>query len=201
MDLAPTAVAMATKLRAAPSESACGGDACFKQGSAAAIPWPDASFNAIMSTDVLEHVPRSLLGATVSEFTRVSREALFLVIALNKEGEDRPHIGLLHETVQPGSWWREQFERTGHWNCSAPTTHVTSRMHRLSNAWLQCLRSGGVGSGSGSTSSAAVRSQSRGGERTAKARRSTGWLGWIVQNAVTVANMTSQISRRTRLGG
>jgi hypothetical protein len=82
MDLAATAVAMATKHRAPTmgaeeSLTPCGGDACFKQGSAASIPWANESFDAIMTTDVLEHVPPPLIGAVVSEFARVATRQLF----------------------------------------------------------------------------------------------------------------------------
>ena len=141
VDLAPTAVAMATRLRVPRQGSeSCGaeGEACFKQGSAAAIPWPNASFDAILSTDVLEHVPVELVPTVVDEFTRVARAALFLVIALNPEGQ-KTNLGVLHETVEPADWWRSRFEGDGLWNCST-STHVTSRMHRLYNTWLHCDR-------------------------------------------------------------
>ena len=49
MDLANAAVSMATRLRSPAAAEACGGAPCFKQGSAAAIPWHDASFDAILS--------------------------------------------------------------------------------------------------------------------------------------------------------
>ena len=82
-----------------------------------------------------------MLETAVSEFTRVAREALFLVIALDPEGHKTPEVGLLHETVRPASWWQEQLAAGG-WECSA-TKHVTSRARRLHNAWLDCHRRSG----------------------------------------------------------
>lgn len=140
MDLAQTAVDIATRVRTPPEATSCV-DACFRQGSADAIPWPDAAFDAVMSTDVLEHVPAARVDSVVSEFTRVAREALFLVIALNVEGSKFGNVGLLHETVQSESWWRSKFESGRQWRCQS-SRHTTSRAHHLHNAWLQCNRTG-----------------------------------------------------------
>lgn len=95
-DLAPTAVKMATRLRvvgpppAGASELSwpCLRDDCFKVGSAAALPWANRSFDAILSTDVLEHVPPPLVPQVVREFSRVARSHLFLAIALEAAWED-----------------------------------------------------------------------------------------------------------------
>ena len=56
LDLAPTAVAMATKHRVPPTDheachghGRCGDGPCFRQGSAASLPFEDRSFDAIVS--------------------------------------------------------------------------------------------------------------------------------------------------------
>ncbi|KAJ1634787.1 S-adenosyl-L-methionine-dependent methyltransferase [Pavlovales sp. CCMP2436] len=137
-DLATTAVDMATKARVPPGRN-CDGDKCFKQGSAAQLPWADGAFDALMSTDVLEHVPKGLLEQTVREFTRVTREKLFLIIATALEWDlivsgptgSSSKIGFtqklggpaklatLHETVEGPEWWIDLFQSAsgGAWSC------------------------------------------------------------------------------------
>ncbi|KAJ1634317.1 hypothetical protein T492DRAFT_515409 [Pavlovales sp. CCMP2436] len=90
-DLAQTAVDMAIKARvpSAAIVARCGpasGAEIFRQGSAAALPWPSRHFAAIISTDVLEHVPEPLIPSVVREFARVARDKLFLMIATQPEG-------------------------------------------------------------------------------------------------------------------
>ena len=96
LDLSPTAVRMATTLRVPPEQAVanpwwpCGRDACFKVGSAAALPWANASFDAILTTDVLEHVPPPLVPSVAAEFSRVVQRgfgggALFMAIALKED--------------------------------------------------------------------------------------------------------------------
>ena len=148
MDLSTTAVNLAIRNRKKPEQTVagddpCDGHACFKQGSAAAIPWPNASFDAIMTTDVLEHVPEPLLPTVVAEFTRVAVEALFMAISVVAE---RVKFGnaTLHETVRKGSWWKAAFEASNHWRCrhSYPECPAVSHCarHAAEIAWVQCER-------------------------------------------------------------
>lgn len=128
MDISPTAVQMATMNRVPPTDGGpdrCGDDRCFKQGSAAAIPWPDRSFDAIMSTDVLEHIPTDLVPQVAAEFARVAREKLYLAIATKGESKapsnwlgDAGKKVELHETVRSAEWWKHQFEMGSYWRCS-----------------------------------------------------------------------------------
>lgn len=128
MDLAPTAVEMALRHRVPPGDhDRCGGEPCFKQGSAAAIPWPDQSFDAIMSTDVLEHIPPGLVPQVALEFARVAREHLFLAVKCKEEVRKKyinrlsgnvVQAHALHETVQTAQWWKARFEQTGAWRCT-----------------------------------------------------------------------------------
>ncbi|KAJ1620133.1 hypothetical protein T492DRAFT_848048 [Pavlovales sp. CCMP2436] len=129
---------MATAARVPPG-SYCDGDKCFKQGSAAQLPWTDGAINALMSTDVLEYVPKGLLNQTAREFTRVAREKLFFVIATalewdlivagptgssSKDSYTQKLGGLakmatLHETVEGPIWWIDLFQSAsgGAWSC------------------------------------------------------------------------------------
>jgi ubiquinone/menaquinone biosynthesis C-methylase UbiE len=62
----------------------CVGD-CFLQGSALSIPWPDNSFDAIISSDVLEHIAPDDIPVLVQELHRVSRSLVILLIAPREE--------------------------------------------------------------------------------------------------------------------
>ena len=104
VDLAPTAVAVATTHRVPPAGTdgglgRCRGEACFKQGSAASLPFANRTFTAIMTTDMLEHVPLPLIPTVVAEFTRVATAWLFCAVSLAKETH-RFAGHTLHETVE-----------------------------------------------------------------------------------------------------
>ena len=47
---------------------------CFQQAPASQLPFADQSFDAIMSTDVLEHVLEKDVPALIQEFARVTRK-------------------------------------------------------------------------------------------------------------------------------
>jgi len=67
----------------------CQGE-CFQQGSATNNPWPDTSFDAILSTDVLEHIETNDVPLVVSEFSRVVKKYLFLQISDKHESNTEP---------------------------------------------------------------------------------------------------------------
>lgn len=77
--------------------------------------------DAVLSSDVLEHLEPQDVSVAVRRLTRMARKKLFLKIAtsreLNKEpltalpAEDRPTA--LHTTVKPLSWWLQQFSTYG----------------------------------------------------------------------------------------
>ena len=54
---------------------------CFAQGSAAQLPWANRSFDAVMSTDVLEHLEVGEVDAALGELTRVASKLMVLKIA------------------------------------------------------------------------------------------------------------------------
>ena len=77
IDLATPAIAMARKHRPPPQEMCI--DPCFEQAAAQQLPYADQSFDAILSSDVLEHVPTEDVPAVVKEFARVARQSLYLL--------------------------------------------------------------------------------------------------------------------------
>jgi len=153
MDIAPTAVALARRTRTpskelarrcgwAPSNGvggAAGGLLCspFHMGTSDRVPWPDGSFQAVLSSDVLEHVPTPLINATIGELTRLATDALFFKISIHHEssnfGTDRP----LHETLKAGPWWQQLFEAAGAWSCKVLRPGSRSPAWSF---WMVCKR-------------------------------------------------------------
>src|SRR3989344_6355215 len=72
-----------------------------------------AEFNVGFCNDVIEHVPPELVVSSLEEMARVCSDLLFISVCptpshhLSKEGDN------LHLTVQPISWWENQFRRLG----------------------------------------------------------------------------------------
>jgi len=60
---------------------------CFQVASAAALPFPPASFDAVTMLDVLEHVPDASHEAALAEVSRVTRPGGALILSV-------PHRGL-----------------------------------------------------------------------------------------------------------
>lgn len=165
IDLSPTAVSMATAHRHPPQAIV---DNCkfvipfFQKASAADLPFGDWYFNAILSTDVLEHMPEALVATVVAEFTRVASDDLFLKIAAMPEGNRQVHkldadvkqADNLHETIRGTDWWTSQFEAARQWKCQVPATFELKHSpsipgenigtdhlgHYISWFWLVCKR-------------------------------------------------------------
>ena len=118
-DLSPTAVAMARRRLRRPSN--CAGP-CFTVGSATALPHASKSVDAIMTTDVLEHLSPSDVPVAFRELRRVARRLVLAKIALEVEHDQAPVAALrrdglsvtaLHTTVWPLPRWLELFYSHG----------------------------------------------------------------------------------------
>jgi SAM-dependent methyltransferase len=170
-DVADTAVERALALRKPPSKDWCVLGDCFRRGSATSLPWPDASFDAIISSDVLEHIDPADVPRVVLEFHRVARKRLLLLVSPHMEinqkslralrqnhsaRESRLHKVLdrtvsLHVSVQSLAWWEHAFERGGF--RVRPSGFVPNAYHlvldRIPQVHSRRVGGGGGGVGSG----------------------------------------------------
>ena len=92
--------------------STCSAKPCLRVGMAFAIPWPSASFDTAVSSDVMEHVAEADIPRSVSEASRVVRCLLLLAIA---RGSSVRNGIELHATQRNTSWWRYIYTRNGDW--------------------------------------------------------------------------------------
>ncbi|OYX36434.1 MAG: hypothetical protein B7Y99_01470 [Caulobacterales bacterium 32-69-10] len=87
-----SAVAVAEASRRAPGR--------FHVGSVLALPFPDASFDNVVSTDCLEHLAPEDVAAALREMRRVARRGAYLVIATRPDRERAWHL-----TVRDRRFW------------------------------------------------------------------------------------------------
>ena len=83
-------------------------------GSAAALPFSDASFDLVAGIEVLEHVPEEAVPATLAEIRRVCRGAVFLTVA--NTTATQPHDffkDISHVTMKPLGWWQDRMREAG----------------------------------------------------------------------------------------
>lgn len=74
----------------------------FYAGSILALPFPDESFDTLISTDCLEHLAPEDVARALQEMRRVCRRNLFLCVAT---GPDRD--GHWHLTIEKRGWWED----------------------------------------------------------------------------------------------
>jgi len=122
----------------------CAYHPCLQQADAAQLPFERASFDAILSTDVLEHIQPGAVNSVCAEFARVTRRYLFLKIAYAKERVvthinqlkkrgNVIHGGSLHASVMSRSHWIAAFSKAGF------------RIHNVAAAGLDACKGGGRG--------------------------------------------------------
>lgn len=124
VDVSHVAVDLASRSR--PAGRLCGADFCFRQARASNLSFvADRAFDAVLSTDVLEHLQPSDAPAALDELTRVAAKKLYLKVASRKETNqvdgllakagvavaERPKQ--LHSLVRPRDWWVRQLTQRG----------------------------------------------------------------------------------------
>jgi len=159
VDVSSVAVAMANRLRLHANgtqlrarRGSCAGP-CFQQANAAALPFSLHSFDAVISSDALEHLTASEVGPALRELTRVARSLLVLKIACEREvdrallkklqatvsGQSNASVTAavppsLHATVHGPRWWLERFHGLG-WRLEHM---VEQRSNATQHQWWDC---------------------------------------------------------------
>lgn len=80
----------------------------YRQGSILALPYPDGHFDAVVSTDCMEHLHEQDVPAALAELHRVTRRGLYLRLATTPDRDGHWHL-----TVKPRAWWEERLFAAG----------------------------------------------------------------------------------------
>ena len=119
-DISHVAINMAKDARGEPSASCV--LPCFAQANPArGLPWANDSFDAVVSSDALEHIEPADVRAAASEISRVATKALVLKVSNRNDVEAQVNVtngtqGVmvlprsLHPTVRWPSWWLREFQ-------------------------------------------------------------------------------------------
>jgi SAM-dependent methyltransferase len=101
----------------------------FQCASVIDLPFRDKDFDAIISTDCLEHIhPEDVLIA-VSELRRICKQFAFFTIATTNDRDGHWHL-----TVKPREWWEQKFFDAGF--IRHPDYYkINSLSHILSQPW------------------------------------------------------------------
>lgn len=80
----------------------------FVHGSITSLPFEDAFFDTVISTDCLEHIATDDVLAALREMQRVTKRYVYVRLSTAPDRDGRWHL-----TVQPSEWWEEQFFKAG----------------------------------------------------------------------------------------
>jgi hypothetical protein len=89
-------------------------------------------FDAVVSSDVLEHIEPELLDATIDQLFELAQKAQFHHIACDPCSLILPDGRNAHLSVHEPKWWIEQFDRPG-WTIMYAAHVYTRRRGRLAN--------------------------------------------------------------------
>ena len=82
------------------------------------VPPPPADL--VVCTDVLEHIEPACIDAVLDDLKRVTRKALFVVIALTPAGKVLPDGRNAHILLRPADWWADMLGRRFAFDRSVP---------------------------------------------------------------------------------
>lgn len=71
---------------------------------------PEGTFDGVICTDVLEHVPESFLAETIAAIFNRADRFVFLVVNCGLAVKKLPNGENAHVTVQTPAWWNRQFK-------------------------------------------------------------------------------------------
>lgn len=74
------------------------------------LPFEKYQFDYTFSTDVMEHIPTSMVDKVLREIYRVTRVETFHCISIDED----PNFPEAHMTVRPIDWWVKRFEKLNH---------------------------------------------------------------------------------------
>lgn len=70
---------------------------------------PERRFDAVVSTDVLEHCPEEDIGWILGEIFLRARKFVYCTVALYPAAKQLPDGSNAHVTLKDAAWWRERF--------------------------------------------------------------------------------------------
>lgn len=73
------------------------------------LPFGDESFDYVISTDVLEHLPTEMVEETIKKIQRIGKKQIHIIACW----ADRQRVEgeVVHKTVRPIAWWKEKFSK------------------------------------------------------------------------------------------
>lgn len=129
VDISALAIGSARKNRGrrgagAVANNCLAGSPCFQRASVTALPFGHAAFDAVLSTDVLEHVAPRDVPQAVAEIARVAASWVLIFVSERHEGQQSysraiarqgkaPVSGLLHHTTENSKFWIAAFAMHG----------------------------------------------------------------------------------------
>lgn len=69
---------------------------------------PKGCYDGVVCLDVMEHLPLSLVGPTLTEIDRLASRTVFMNISTRPAAYHLPSGRNCHETVRPADWWRRK---------------------------------------------------------------------------------------------
>ncbi len=99
---------------------------------------PDSSFDGVISTDALEHIPEEDIDWVLAECFGFARRFLYMNIASYPAKKILPNGWNAHVTIRPPEWWRERIEAAARdWKGQAYVFDITEKRPRL---WASIIR-------------------------------------------------------------